>query len=369
MGRKAKPWFRKHDDYWYATITPGAKPEKLVKGQGNEGEAQERFQELTRRGRCPYDTRSTEIVVSLFLEHVQQDRKPRTYDNYSDLLSAFCKHYGSVKVKDLTDDHARAFIHRQESKKRRKVKYTAKIKSGRFKGIERNFVATVKPWSPNRSATFAAVIRSCFNWAVKTKKITSHPFHHLDRPYKATRTRIYSAEEFTSLVETTDKDFGDFLTALRLTGCRPSELSRVTAKDVDTKNWCFILEEHKTDRTGADKVIWLNDEMILLTQARMNTYPNGSLFCNSRGNAWNRSTISHKFRKLRNKLEMDESAVPYAARHTFITEALTNDVPIATVAELVGHGTTRMIETRYGHLSQKKDYLRSAIKKATRNSS
>jgi integrase len=57
--------------------------------------------------------------------------------------------------------------------------------------------------------------------------------------------------------------------------------------------------------------------------------------------------------------------VAYCYRHSFITDALVRQVPIATVAELVGHASTQTIEKHYGHLDQQANYLKEAAKKAT----
>lgn len=42
MGRAAKPSYRESDGWWYATIVPGAKPEKLQQG-GKRSDAKKVF--------------------------------------------------------------------------------------------------------------------------------------------------------------------------------------------------------------------------------------------------------------------------------------------------------------------------------------
>jgi site-specific recombinase XerD len=52
-------------------------------------------------------------------------------------------------------------------------------------------------------------------------------------------------------------------------------------------------------------------------------------------------------------------------RHAFVTDALERGVPIATLAQIVGHRDTKMIAQVYSHLHEKKKHLREAVKKAT----
>ena len=51
---------------------------------------------------------------------------------------------------------------------------------------------------------------------------------------------------------------------------------------------------------------------------------------------------------------------------SIFTDALERGVPIATVAELLGHTTTNTITKHYSHLSEKSEHLREAAVRATR---
>jgi integrase len=71
-------------------------------------------------------------------------------------------------------------------------------------------------------------------------------------------------------------------------------------------------------------------------------------------------------RVLRKKLRLPDGIVAYTYRHTFTTDGLANGVGIATMAELLGHRNTSMIDRHYGHLDKMTDHLKSAVIKATR---
>lgn len=103
--------------------------------------------------------------------------------------------------------------------------------------------------------------------------------------------------------------------------------------------------------------------MVDLCRELMACHPTGPLFRNSRGQSWNRNSIRCRFRRLRKKLNLDKGVVAYAYRHTFATAGLEEGVPIATMAELLGHTSPKMITEHYGHLDQKTAHLREAARR------
>src|SRR5262249_38803856 len=90
-------------------------------------------------------------------------------------------------------------------------------------------------------------------------------------------------------------------------------------------------------------------------------HPTGLVFRNSRGGAWLRNLVSRRLKKLRPKFGLDDGVVFYSLRHLFITDALERGVPIATVAELVGHRDLTMISRIYSRLSGRTAHLRDAV--------
>jgi len=75
---------------------------------------------------------------------------------------------------------------------------------------------------------------------------------------------------------------------------------------------------------------------------------------NSCGLPWTHNAIRIRFRNLRKKLGLPKGVVATAMRHTWVTDALEAGIPIATVSELAGHRSTRMVEQVYSKLSERK---------------
>ncbi len=71
-----------------------------------------------------------------------------------------------------------------------------------------------------------------------------------------------------------DKPFREFVFALYETGCRPSEVARVTAENFDSARSLRVFEQHKTrKKTGKPRVVYLTPAMVELTKALVAKYP------------------------------------------------------------------------------------------------
>jgi integrase len=80
-------------------------------------------------------------------------------------------------------------------------------------------------------------------------------------------------------------------------------------------------------------------------------HPTGPLLRNRSGNPWTRHTLAHRFARLRRQLGLGKEATAKAFRHGFGTDGLEKGIPIATMAELMGHRSTKMLERHYSKLT------------------
>jgi integrase len=222
-------------------------------------------------------------------------------------------------------------------------------------------------WKGGRRNAVVAVKRA-FNFADQQGVLSPNPLRNVQKPAQGRRTRIITPGERTEILAAVkDRNFREFLTALYLTGCRPSEVARVTAANVNLELGVWVFEQHKTaKRTGRPRIIYLCPEMVELSRRLVAERPEGPLFPSRKlGRPFTRNAIRIRFRRLRKKLPHLKGVVAYAYRHSYATEALENGVGIAQVAELLGHVDTRMVSRNYGHLSQKVKHMREAAAKAT----
>lgn len=337
--RTHKPWYRASNDAWYVEIN--GKQVRLAKGQANEKKA---YAEFYRRmaqgpgGLPKADTVKVAHVCDLFLSWSQKHHEDRSFKWYRSFLQSFCgfDRVGTLPALEVKPFHVTQWLD-----------------------------ANPKWKTARRCATIC--VKRAFNWAFSEGMISENPLRSLRKPPSVSRDRILTPKEREELFAAIkDQQFRDFVFALQETGCRPSEVRKVTAENVSLEHGVWILQHHKTrKKTGQPRVIYLTEPMIELTKRLMVRNPQGPLFRGPRGNKpFSKNGVRCRFRRLRQKLPHLKGVISYTYRHSYATDALERGVPVATVAELIGHKDLRMIANHYGHLSEKRRHLQDAARKA-----
>jgi integrase len=347
--RQPKPWFRSALNAWYVEhnnkqVRLGEHPEgaaspKKTKGSWNAPQAiLDAFYKLMASDPANLPKQAqilTVQVCDLFLDHSEKHNEEATYIWYKHFLQSFSNLYGRLPAHELKPIHVSRWID-----------------ANAWKGGRRNAVTCVK---------------RAFNWADRQGVLSPNPLRNVEKPPAGRRTRIVTETERKEIFAAIpDRNFREFLSALQQTGCRPSEVARVTAANVRLDLGVWIFEKHKTaGKTGKPRVIYLSPEMLELSRRLVAERPEGPLFPSRKLNRpFSKNAIRCRFRNLRKKLPHLKGIVAYAFRHSYASEALERGVGIAHVAELLGHSDTRMVSAHYGHLNQKVEHMREAAKKA-----
>lgn len=333
---QAKPWCRKFNDTWYIQV--GKRQISLAKGKQNRQEAFQRFIELmAQQDAAEVNGPALLNVASLcdaFLDWNSRHSSAKTYAWYKHLLQLFCNEHDLLKVLDLKPFHVTRWIDSHD-------------------------------WSQSTRRAAITAIKRTLNWAADEGYVPSNPLRGLKRPACGKRTVMITDEQHRLLLENSDRHFQRFLTALRETGARPGEVAKVTAADVDLKQHVWILQDHKTaQKTGRPRLILMTERLRLLTQELMQEQPTGPLFRNKQGRPWTVNAIRLRMQRLGRELNLPNDVVAYSYRHTYARNGLANGVPVATMAELLGHSDTKMISAHYSHLCQRLDHLHQAAQQA-----
>ncbi|GAA0986494.1 site-specific integrase [Acrocarpospora macrocephala] len=75
----------------------------------------------------------------------------------------------------------------------------------------------------------------------------------------------------------------------------------------------------------------------------------GLVFCTTVGTPWDAANVRRSFRAITKNAGIGEEWTPRELRHSFVSIMSDNDVPIETIADLVGHAGTRVTEQVYRH--------------------
>ncbi len=271
-------------------------------------------------------------VCDLFLEDI---KGKASYEWYRHFTQLFVNHCGHVKASELKPLHLKGFLRKQS-------------------------------WGDTTKNKVTGIVARAFSWGVKNRVVAENPFAGIDRPRAKRRERLLTdAERREILAAIRDKPFRQFVTAMQETGARPGEVRKLTAAQVDLERGLWVLGRHKTyEKTGKVRVVYLTPEMKALSEELVALHPAGPLFRGWGKNPYSKDALRQRFGRLRKKLPHLEGVVAYSYRHAFCTDGLVRGVPIATMAELLGHADTTVIAKHYGHLSEQADHLRDAAKRA-----
>ena len=381
MARRAKPWFRKARGAWFVTV------EGVQHNLGaDKEEAFERFYQLMRQPqRRVVSSQALVAVVDAFLDWVKINRSADTFEWYRYRLQRFCQRYPDLRTTDLKPFHVQQWVD----------SYPDLGRTSR-----RNYLRSVK---------------RCCKWAVQQGYLSAIPVEHLEVPTADRRERRVTTSEYEQLLSLmNDESMRDLVITTWESGCRPQESLRVEARHVDIEHqrWVFPKSEAKGKRQP--RVIYLSETAIEITRRRMDQFPVGPLFRNSKGRPWTPDAVNCAFDRLRVKLlrtsatfdaealekeirnmlselsqnclvngevipktvkqlsdearrkvlaRLTQESVPcyllYSLRHSWAARALQSGLDGLTVAILMGHSDPSTLARVYQHLSHEPNASRS----------
>lgn len=339
------PWFRDSKNTWYSTFQ-GKKVSLAVKGEENQKEAERAWHRLMaeetpgngpsmaqkRQGEAKRkeDRLTLQGFVDAFLLDAENRLKANTVRIYRYDLGSLCDVHGKVQVDTLTPAQLTLWLHR------------------------------LKVNSTTKAMTLRSV-SACLGWGERNGLILANPAKRVPKPKSHSRTSeaVISEVGHNRLLEKATPDFRLVLRVLHGTGCRPGEASRMSAENFDATNGVVVLNEHKSDRSGKPRLIFLPPSLVELLKTQVEKFKRGQLLRSNKGVAWTGRSITQAMRRLKKKAGV--KTIAYGYRHGFATSALSKGVPDAHVASLLGHSSTAMLHRHYSHLTSQTRVLRSAV--------
>lgn len=203
MPHYPKPFFKKSHNQWYVEIDR----RQICLGP-NQDATFRQYHQLMQAPPKPQASQNP-LVVELsdsFLDWVQKERAPDTFEWYRYRLQRFCERYPALKTTDLRPFHVQQWVD----------SYPALSRSSHG-----NYVCTVK---------------ACLGWAIQQGYVDKNPIAHMPVPSAEHREVTISQDEYQRVLDLApDSAFRDLLIVTWETGCRPQESLRVEARHIDHK--------------------------------------------------------------------------------------------------------------------------------------
>lgn len=269
----------------------------------------------------PLETLLTE--QTLLLRRTPNSKNDRHYQRW------WIAHYGQVDIRLLTPrllDEARQRLEQEEK-------------------------------SPQTVFHYLKFLRHRLVLAQRDGHLEQSPFHRRPLPVVHNmRTRFYSVGERRRLYEALDPEWRDAAELAGITGLRWSEQFTLTREQIHLTEG-FI--ELPTSKAGRPQARLLNSRAKQLIEAQLNRHTLPWLYPNQRGTG---PIDPDNFRKRIWKPARIAAGVTNAKwndwRHTFASDLTMAGHSDRTVAALLGHTTTQMVQ-RYAHLADA--HLRQAV--------
>lgn len=332
MSRPAAPRWYESRKAWYVEL--GGKQHLLAKGKANKAEAFKRFNQLMAEGTAQPTRRdlTVQALAELFIDWNDGKVEPVTQAGYKRRLQSFIDAYGNSPAADVRPYHVTQWL----------AKHPA--------------------WNDSTRFGYVTAVKRLYNWATRQGYLDANPVKNADKPAMGRRAQVLTAEQAERIIaHVRNPRFRDLLVAIWDSGCRPNEVFTLTADRVDLAGGTWRVVNKTRRKTGEPtRLIYLTDRLRELSARLVAERPAGPLFVNARGNPWTNGAMSCAWDDLRKQLGYGHEVTAYAFRHRYVTDALVNGVPIATVAALVGHRGTAMISKHYSHLDEQHQHLRAA---------
>lgn len=182
------------------------------------------------------------------------------------------------------------------------------------------------------------------------------------KPFKGTtssRVRFLNTEESQRLVNVCPPDFRRLVQGALFTGARFGELVRLQARDFNAKAGTVFIAESKSGKSR--HTVLTKEGTAFFQEMAAGKGSNTLLFRRDAVERRSRNKLDDPLSWQRGDQQRTMAAVCKAAgleslsfhelRHSYASSLVNAGVPLAFIAEQLGHAGTRMVEQHYGHLA------------------
>jgi integrase len=344
-GANGLPWYRSDRDCWCVPGDSKKSPLRnrhgeIIRGKDSRDDAVAAWHEamsLTNVGRAGADN-EVKVVLELFLQDAKARVSAKTCKSYVGWFQSFIDHWPGLLVRDLKPFHVQ--------------QWWDKAHPG---------------WNATTRNLSGSSLKAALNWAAKPGGggafIPNNPLLGMTLPTRRKRASevVVTQEEFDSLLGTIrSKSLRDMLTVAWVTGTRPVNLSRATARNVTDDGKALLFADWNTDpdtavhktfkRTGRPLVVPLPAAAREVVNELKAKHPEGLLFRTPRGKPWTDARLGMSVNYYAKKAGLGGRFTAYSCRHSRATALLEQGVSDVDVAAVLGN-TPSIIHRNYSHVS------------------
>jgi len=196
------------------------------------------------------------------------------------------------------------------------------------------------------------VLKAALNHAWKAGRTTTDDAWRRVKPFRGVETarvRYLTEDECKRLANASSGAFRDLVAGALLTGCRYSELATMHAADFNADAGVVTV---RTSKAGKARHVVLTEEgQRLFSRLAAGKAGDALIFQRDDGTVWGKA---HQVRPIADACEAAsiKPAISFhVLRHTHGSTLAMRGVPMAVIAEQLGHAGTRMTEKHYAHLA------------------
>lgn len=174
------------------------------------------------------------------------------------------------------------------------------------------------------------------------------------------KRRYLNDDEARRLVNASDPEFRPMVRAALLTGGRYGELRHARVKDYDRQSRTVFLVETKN---AEPRPAYLDDDGVrLIEQAIAGKAPTDFIFARPDGTQWQKSQQLRRMEEAFDRAKIDKTTF-HDLRRSYGARLARAGVPMAVIAEAMGHKDERITRKHYAHLapSYVSETVRSAV--------
>lgn len=201
-----------------------------------------------------------------------------------------------------------------------------------------------------------ACLKSIFTKGILWEKVDENPAKET-KLFKTSSRRMdfFSVEQVRKILVHTKPYQLNIIKLAFYTGLRPKNLFELKWADVDMKRGIMFF---KTSKSGKSLKIPLSEQSVsLLRELKCNR--KGQYVLHKENGKPYKGGVNRGFKAILQRAHIHGDYTFYTIRHSFASHLVMDGVPLKTVAFLMGHTDTKMVDKVYGHLAQK--HIKGAV--------